>query len=209
MSVLAVIAKAPVAGQSKTRLSPPLTLEQAAVLAEASLVDTLEAVLATRAEKRVLVLDGSPGPWLPREFDVVPQRGACLDERLANAFVDLGERALIVGMDTPQVGPDLLGRALSLLESTPAVLGPASDGGYWAIGLQTPEPRALLRVPMSSEHTLAAQRRRLDELELPHAELPELRDVDTYADALHVAQEAPDSRFAAALESLTTLREAA
>ena len=65
MSVLAVIAKAPIAGQSKTRLSPPLTLEQAAVLAEASLVDTLEAVLATRAGRRVLILEGSPGPWLP------------------------------------------------------------------------------------------------------------------------------------------------
>ena len=209
MSVLAVIAKAPIAGQSMTRLSPPLTLEQAAVLAEASLVDTLEAVLATRAGRRVLILEGSPGPWLPRGLELVSQRGIGLDERLACAFVDLGEPALIVGMDTPQVTPDLLGRALSLLESTPAVLGPATDGGYWAIGLQTPEPRALLGVPMSSQHTLAAQRHRLDELGLPRLDLPELRDVDTYYDALHVARQAPSSGFAEALESLMKRREAA
>jgi len=209
MSVLAVIAKAPIAGRSKTRLSPPLTLEQAAVLAEASLVDTLEAVLATRAKRRVLVLEGSPGPWFPPGFELVWQRGRSLDERLAYAFVDLGEPALIVGMDTPQVSPDLLGRALSLLESTPAVLGPATDGGYWAIGLQTPEPRALLGVPMSSQHTLAAQRHRLDELGLPRLDLPELRDVDTYYDALHVARQAPSSGFAEALESLMKRREAA
>ena len=202
MSVLAVIAKAPLAGRSKTRLSPPLTLAQAAALAEAALLDTLGAMLAARAERRVLILDGSPGPWLPRGFDVLPQRGAGLDARLANAFADIGAPALIVGMDTPQVEPSLLERGLTLLESGSAVLGPASDGGYWAIGLRSPEPRALLGIPMSSEHTLAAQRGRLRELELDCLDLPELRDVDTFDDAVEVAAQAPASRFARALESV-------
>jgi rSAM/selenodomain-associated transferase 1 len=210
MTVLAVIAKAPLAGASKTRLSPPLTLEQAASLAEAALRDTLAAVLAARgAARRVLILEGPPGPWLPAGLEVIPQRGAGLDERLANAFVDLSEPALIVGMDTPQVSPALLDRGLRLIEHTPAVLAPASDGGYWAIGLRRPEPRALRGVPMSSAHTLAAQRRRLEEFGLASAELPELRDVDNYGDAIEVAQQAPASRFADALAALSPLPEVA
>jgi uncharacterized protein len=209
VSVLAVIAKAPVAGRSKTRLSPPLTATQAAALAEAALRDTLAAVLATRVQRRVLILDGAPGPWLPPGIEVMPQRGAGLDERLAAAFVDIGAPTLIVGMDTPQVAPLLLERGLGLLERGPAVLGPASDGGYWAIGLRQPEPRALIGVPMSSRHTLEAQRRRLAKLGLGHFELPELRDVDTYGDAVAVAAHAPATSFARELDSIAALTVAA
>jgi rSAM/selenodomain-associated transferase 1 len=202
MATLAVIAKEPAPGRSKTRLSPPLSLLEAAELAEAALIDTLEAVAATRAGRKVLVLDGRPGPWLPGNFDVIAQRGAGLDERLANAFTELAEPALIIGMDTPQVSSESLGRALRCLDSSPAVLGPAADGGYWAIGLREPDPGLLLGVPMSTAHTLAAQRRRLAALGLPTAELGTLRDVDTFADAVAVAAAAPDTWFAAALERL-------
>ncbi len=66
MSVtLLVIAKEPRPGRVKTRLTPPFTPGEAAALAEAALVDTLRAVAATPARRRVLVLDGEPGPWLP------------------------------------------------------------------------------------------------------------------------------------------------
>jgi glycosyltransferase A (GT-A) superfamily protein (DUF2064 family) len=99
---LLVIAKAPEPGRSKTRLCPPCSPEQAAALAEAALTDTLRAVAATPADERVLVLDGTPGDWLPEGFRVVPQRGDGLDERLAAAFADAGGPALLIGMDTPQ-----------------------------------------------------------------------------------------------------------
>src|SRR5690606_23084798 len=62
---LLVMAKAPVAGRVKTRLVPPLSAAEAAAVAEAALADTLEAVAACGAERRVLALDGEPGPWLP------------------------------------------------------------------------------------------------------------------------------------------------
>ncbi len=81
-----VIAKEPVAGRVKTRLCPPFTPAEAAELAAAALADTLEAVLALPARRRVLVLDGRPGPWVPPGFDVVPQSAGGLDERLAAAF---------------------------------------------------------------------------------------------------------------------------
>jgi glycosyltransferase A (GT-A) superfamily protein (DUF2064 family) len=157
----------------------------------------------------VLVLDGPPGPWLPGGFEVIAQRGGGLDERLAHAFENLAGPALIVGMDTPQVSSELLDAALSRLCSSPAVLGPAADGGYWAIGLREPDPRALLGVPMSTAHTLAAQRRRLAALGLTIAELETMRDVDTFADAVAVAAAAPRTWFAAELDRLGARRAAA
>ena len=206
---LAVIAKAPAPGRSKTRLCPPLSLVQAARLAEAALRDTLEAVAATPAARKVLILDGTPGRWLPAGVEVIVQRGSGLDERLANAFADVGRPAVIVGMDTPQVSTATLHAALSALESSGAVLGPAADGGYWAIGLREPDPRALLGVRMSSPHTLEDQRRRLRALGLGVAELQTLRDVDTFADAVAVAADAPSTRFAAELERLDGARAVA
>src|SRR5262249_31919364 len=83
---LLVIAKEPRPGQVKTRLTPPFTPREAASLAEASLADTLETVARTPARRRVLVLQGEPGPWLPPGFDVVRQCPGGLDERLAAAF---------------------------------------------------------------------------------------------------------------------------
>jgi uncharacterized protein len=208
-AALAVIAKAPVPGRSKTRLCPPCTPEQAAALAEAALADTLDAVAATPAARRVLVLDGAPGRWLPVGFDVIPQRGDGLAERLGNAFTDIAGPALVVGMDTPQLTPALLARALPALEHG-AVIGGARDGGYWAIGLRAPMAGVFAEVPMSEPDTGRAQRARLRALGIAFAELPVLRDVDTFADALAVARHAPATRFARVLADYACLsRESA
>jgi rSAM/selenodomain-associated transferase 1 len=198
---LLVIAKEPRPGLSKTRLSPPCSPEEAAGLAEAALHDTLESVAAVPAARRVLVLEGRPGPWLPAGYEVVPQRAGGLDERLAGAFAAATGPALLVGMDTPQVTPALIEASASALAGpeVDAVLGRAEDGGYWAIGLVRPDERAFRGVPMSVETTGEAQRARLDELGLRTEELPVLRDVDFFEDARAVASEAPDSRFARAV----------
>jgi hypothetical protein len=199
VSALLVIAKAPRAGRSKTRLCPPCTPAQAAALAEAALVDTLQAALACRrATRRVLVLDGEPGPWLPDGFEVLRQRGDGLAERLACAFEDADAGGLLIGMDTPQVGPGLLDEALA----HPCALGLAHDGGWWGIALPRPDRRVFSGVPMSSPFTGAWQRARLTALGLSPAELPPLRDVDTIADAHAVAAAAPGSAFAGELLSL-------
>ncbi len=199
-----VIAKAPVPGRTKTRLCPPCTPERAAALAEAALADTLDAVRATpHVRRRVLALDGDPGAWLPSGVEVVPQRGEGLDERLAAAFEDVGGPALLVGMDTPQIAPSLLVRAMRALgrRGVDAVLGRAVDGGFWAIGLREPRPDVFLGVPMSTSWTGVRQRERLDALGLGVIELPALRDVDRIEDAWAVAELAPASRFARALRS--------
>lgn len=209
-AALLVIAKAPVPGRVKTRLTPPCTPEQAAGLASAALADTLEAVRTAAAGRRcVLVLDGSPadlpGGGAPPGFEIVPQRGDGLAERLAAAFADAARGpALLVGMDTPQVTPGLLEAGLAVLEGegTDAVLGPATDGGYWTIGLRAADPRVFAEVPMSEPTTGAAQRARLHELGLLVAELPPLLDVDTIEAAREVAAVAPGTRFAGAFAAV-------
>ncbi|MER7188776.1 TIGR04282 family arsenosugar biosynthesis glycosyltransferase [Streptomyces flaveolus] len=195
-TTLLVIAKEPRPGRVKTRLTPPFTPAQAAELAEAALADTLRAVAATPARRRVLVLDGVPGPWLPAGFDVVPQCAGGLDERLADAFAGCAGPALLVGMDTPQVTPELLTVDFSGCD---AYFGPAEDGGFWALGLARPDPGLLRGVPMSTPVTGAVQRARLVSAGLRVRDLPPLRDVDTSADARAVAALAPHGRFAARL----------
>jgi glycosyltransferase A (GT-A) superfamily protein (DUF2064 family) len=198
-TTLLVIAKQPVPGRVKTRLVPPCTFEQAAALAEAALADTLQTVLTVPARRRVLVLDGKPGPWLPPGFDIVPQCGGPLDERLAAAFAAVRGPALLIGMDTPQVT-----RALLTVDwlAADAVFGPADDGGFWALGLRVPDPALLRGVPMSTPGTGAIQRGRLLAAGLRVTDLPRLRDVDTAADAAVVARQAPRSHFAARAREL-------
>ncbi|MFG3211276.1 TIGR04282 family arsenosugar biosynthesis glycosyltransferase [Streptomyces tendae] len=195
-TTLLVIAKEPRPGRVKTRLTPPFTPAEAAALAAAALADTLAAVAATPARRRVLVLDGAPGPWLPPGFDVVPQCAGGLDERLADAFAGCAGPALLIGMDTPQVTPDLLDVDF---HGCDAYFGPAEDGGFWALGLARPEPALLRGVPMSTQVTGAVQRERLLTAGLRVRDLPRLRDVDTAADARAVAALVPDGRFAARL----------
>ncbi|MEV7787833.1 DUF2064 domain-containing protein [Streptomyces sp. NPDC088106] len=195
---LLVIAKEPRPGRVKTRLTPPFTPEEAAALAEAALTDTLEAVARTPARRRVLVLDGTPGPWLPAGVEVVPQCAGGLDERLAAAFAGCDGPALLIGMDTPQVTPELLTVDFADCD---AYFGPAEDGGFWALGLAEPDPGLLRGVPMSTPDTGAAQRRRLTRLRV--RDLPLLRDVDTADDAAVVAATAPGGHFAAHLTRLT------
>ncbi len=196
---LLVIAKDPRPGRAKTRLCPPCVPEQAARLAAAALADTLDVVARTPAARRVLVLDGDPGRWRRAGLEIIPQRGDGLAQRLAAAFADVDEPALLVGMDTPQLTSELLADGLRALADYDAVLGPARDGGYWSVGLRRPHERAFHEIPMSCATTLARQRERFAHLGLATYEQPALRDVDTIADAWAVAAAAPRSRFAAAL----------
>lgn len=192
-----VMAKEPVPGRVKTRLCPPFTLAEAAEIAQAALADTLEAVTRSGAGRFVLALDGRPGDWLPPGFEVIPQVAGGLDARLAAAWAHVGGPGVQIGMDTPQVTSGLLNDALARLShADDAVLGPAEDGGWWAVGFHKPEPRAFLGVPMSTARTGEHQRARMRELGLMVSTLPTLRDIDTAEDAAAVAAMTPGSRLA-------------
>ena len=188
---LLVLAKSPRPGHAKTRLSPAYGAVGAAAVAQAALADTLTAVAAVPVARRVLVLDG-PLPTLPSPgldaFDVLPQCDGDLGDRLECAFADAASTSplplLLVGMDTPQVTPDLLADAVRALlaDGTDAVLGLAEDGGWWALGLRVAAPGVFTSVPMSTPHTGRRQAERLAELHLRTTALPVLRDIDEPAD---------------------------
>ena len=200
---LLVLAKAPVPGRSKTRLTPPLTAVEAAAVAEAALADTLEAVAACGADRRLLALDGEPGPWLPAGFEVFPQVEGSFNERLAAAWAHAGGPGLQIGMDTPQVTAALLDESLAVVTGgCDAALGLAEDGGWWALGLTRPHPDAFLGVPMSRGDTGLMQRKQLRALGLTVADLPVLRDLDDADDARAVSRLAPRTRTAAAVTAL-------
>lgn len=200
---LLVLAKNPVAGRAKTRLSPPYLPEAAAELAAAALLDTLDAVSAVPARRHLLVLDAEPTVEVPARFEVTAQRGGALDERLENALADAWATPrlpmLLIGMDTPQVTTaDLVGAVARLLSPrVDAVLGPAADGGFWAIGLRRWVPGLVAGVEMSTARTGRRQLDRLRAAGLRVEPLATLRDVDVAADVGPVARAAPRSRFAA------------
>jgi len=205
---LLVIAKEPVPGRAKTRLAPALGEDGAARLAEAALADTLEAVAEAAlagGNRSLLALDGNPGEWVPPGFDVIRQRGSGLAERLTAAFEDAAGASLLIGMDTPQVTAATLTSACGQLceRHTDAVIGPAEDGGWWALGMRAPHPLAFAGVPMSEAHTGAAQLQALGSLGLATRQLEPMRDVDTIDDALAVAEEVRGSRFARVMAQLS------
>ncbi|PWR13304.1 glycosyltransferase [Micromonospora sicca] len=216
MTVLLVMAKAPVPGRVKTRLCPPLDAERAAAVAAAALLDTLDAVGAVPGVTPVLAYAGPldravRGAKIRAAlagWTLLPQRGRDLGDRLAAAHADAGRAfpdrpVLQLGMDTPQVDADLLGAAVARLAGTDAVLGPAADGGWWALGLRDPARAAVLRaVPMSTPVTGRSTRAALAGRGLRVDALPELADVDEWPTAVAVAAAAPAGRFAAAVREI-------
>ncbi|MEH0841139.1 DUF2064 domain-containing protein [Micromonospora sp. CPCC 205711] len=218
MTVLLVVAKAPVPGAVKTRLCPPATPEQAARIAAAALRDTLDAVAATPGVTPVLSLagrfaDAEDGVALAAavaDWPVLAQRGEDFAARLAHAHADVaaaypGRPVLQIGMDTPQLTPARLAAAVRRLDlaGTDAVLGRAADGGWWALGLRDPRHAAALRtVPMSTADTGRLTWAALAERGLRVAALAVLRDVDGWADALAVAGTVRGSRFARQVAAL-------
>lgn len=199
-----VMAKAPQAGRSKTRLCPPCRPEQAAAVAEAALRDTLATVQGTPGVRRVVALDGPVGPWLPQGFGVVTQRGEGLGERLAHAIGTVGGPVVVIGMDTPQIDPTTLSSVVRSVRPGRAVLGPAADGGWWVLGLHRAEPRAFDGVPMSRADTGARQAEQLRRCGLAVDPAPELRDIDHWPDALAAAAARPGSRLAATVAEVET-----
>ena len=204
-----VMAKSPRPGRVKTRLCPPCTAAEAAMVAAAALADALAAVAACGAARKVLALDGEPGPWLPPGFEVLPQRGVSFNERLANAWGDVGGPGLQIGMDTPQVRASELDGLLARLDAPlagparragppgPAVLGHALDGGWWVIGWRGADPRAVFAgVPMSAPVTGLAQETRLLALGFDVFRAPPQQDVDTFDDLVTVAADHPHLRTA-------------
>lgn len=206
---LLVVAKAPVAGQAKTRLAASIGAAAGADIAAAALLDTLDTV-ASLQWPGVIALTGDlkDAPRADeliaacRKHQVVAQRGQDFAARLAHAHADAdaGRGVVQIGMDTPQVTGAELQMAAAALQSHDAALGHAHDGGWWLLAVRRSElAQCLGGVPTSRPETGSMTHAALHSAGARVASLPTMSDVDTWPDACAVAAQIPGSRFADAV----------
>lgn len=186
------MAKAPVAGEVKTRLVPPLTSAEAAALNICFLRDMVTNIANIAAERRaeglvVYTPVGAEGAFqgiLPDRFNFLAQRGESLGDRLCNATDDLlkdGYRSVcLINSDSPTLPRSVLDRAIESLarDGDRVVLGAADDGGYYLIGLKQAHRNLFDRIAWSTADVLAHTVERAAEIGLEVEMLPRWYDVD-------------------------------
>jgi len=192
LCALAVMTKAPQAGRVKTRLTPPLSPEEAAALNTCFLRDTATAILQTMDGKRakgiaVYTPIGAEAAYvgiLPDEFTLVPQRGQAFGERLSDATEDLlqlGFNSLcLIDSDSPTVPEKAFAQAVEFLArpGDSVVLGPSDDGGYYLIGLKKLHRRLFEAIDWSTERVLEQTIEAAREINVQVHLLPTWYDVD-------------------------------
>lgn len=191
-AVLGLFAKAPVAGQVKTRLCPPLTTEQAASLYRAMLLDILEQSSVAPADRALWFTPEASRAWFLKnapDFRLYLQQGPDLARRMHCAFLRHAEegygRILLRGTDSPTLPADIISRAFRALERADLVLCPDRDGGYNLVGLRRPEAR-LFELEMSTASVLERTLERAKRLSLGVELLPVHHDVDRPSDLVRL-----------------------
>ncbi|HEY0672377.1 MAG TPA: TIGR04282 family arsenosugar biosynthesis glycosyltransferase [Longimicrobiales bacterium] len=189
-----VFAKVPLAGSVKTRLTPPLPPDEAALLYEACLRDVV--ALCARERARVELWyhqDARAEGYFGREFAhlLLAQQGAGhLGDKMRDAFersfADGGERVIIVGSDVPTLPEPVLNAALDQIRESELVIGPTRDGGYYLIGCtRAAWPRArsiFLDVAWSTDAVFRTTVASATRAQLQMRVLPGWYDVDTIDD---------------------------
>ena len=186
------MAKAPGFAPVKSRLQPPLTADETRALALAFLLDRLDGIAALEGAAPVLAFAPAEAAaplraLAPPGVRLLAQRGVGLGDRLSHLFEDLlpaHAAALVLDADSPTLPMSWVSDGLQTLAVGAAdiVLGPADDGGYWAIGLRAPCPALFVDMPWSTDRVLATTLARADALGLRVRLLPRWFDVDTEAD---------------------------
>ncbi len=215
-AALIIFAKAPLPGQVKTRLCPPLTPDEAATLHGTFVLDILERSRDAQNRARVAfdrslccspsadhvyfkILGARHGVGLDTQTGV--DLGARMLQAFETVFARGYRRVVTVGTDIPTLSPRLLNEAVEQLDEFDVVLGPALDGGYYLIGLTRVVPELFREVPWSTPEVLPVTQRIATGLNLRVALLAPLRDIDRLED-LHglieeAGLEAPGARPAA------------
>ncbi len=197
-NVLIVVAKRPAPGQTKTRLSPPLSPEQASALYECFLRDTLDLMRQVSGVQPVIAyLPEGEREYFSRlapDFVLFQQDGHDLGDRLDNAlthYLQMGYRnAAIMDSDSPTLPASCLISAFAMLEDgADTVIGPCDDGGYYLIGLKRSCPRLLRQVRMSTPNVTADTLAVAAEENLQVGLLPTWYDVDDQPSLRHLFAE--------------------
>ena len=196
-TALVIFAKAPIPGQVKTRLCPPLTPDEAATLHGSFVLDTLERTkiavgkLKLRMDRYLACAPSSAHVFFKimeerHGVKLIDQVGDDLGARMHQAvemMFSLGyRRTLIIGTDAPTLPLEYLRQALTSLENHDLALGPAFDGGYYLIGMSKPIPELFSDIPWSTDQVLRLTQEKAAGLGLTTALIQPWRDVDTLAD---------------------------
>jgi len=189
MNALAVMAREPVAGRVKTRLTPELTPGDAALLYQAFLRDTLEKIGSIPGVTPVVAYtpeeaEGYFRRHAPRNALLLSQQEGNLGERLhhvsSSLFLRGFSRVVIVGSDSPDLPGEYLQLGFDRLGDHDLVLGPCDDGGYYLIGLSCgPEHSLFTGIPWSSSRVFETTLRKAESMGMSVAILPRWHDIDT------------------------------
>jgi len=222
--VIIIMAKQPIKGQTKTRLVPPLTFDEAANLYQALLLDTIDLVISIATVD--MAVGVTPPAAQPFFQQITPPRtillpvegsdiGACLHAVTADLFERGYKKVLAINSDGPSLPADYLTRAIELLDHHEVVFGPNEDGGYYLVGLVQPEPHLFHEVLWSTDQVFKQSLRKSAKLGLKTGILPSWYDIDTAGDMRHLLadlkkagpQQLPHSRVFFSQLSPTRLRE--
>lgn len=177
LPTIALIAKFPVAGQAKTRLIPALGAEGAALLHRRLVERTLATIRASGLPFAVHCT-GAPladfAAWLGGDVNLVEQGTGDLGARLARVAVP----AILLGADIPGLAAEHLLCAAEAMQSAEAVIGPATDGGYYLLGLSRPMPFLFNDMPWGTSSVLELTTMRLSAHGIAPAMLEPLADCD-------------------------------
>jgi len=197
---VAIFAKAPRPGLVKTRLCPPLTFDEAAMVARVCLEETLRRFPPSVAAAWTLFLDGEPEPWLEgllagSGVALATQGDGDLGVRLVRAFRALHEagarRVVAIGSDSPTLDPTRIAEALARLDHADAVVGPTRDGGYYVVGIRRGREGLFEGIPWGTDGVLSATRRRAVDSGWDLEELTSWYDVDDLEGLLEAASASP------------------
>ena len=191
-TALIVFAKAPIPGEAKTRLCPPLDEEEAASLHGSLVLDAIERTKGLQGVTLCVagapdlehpffkVLEGRYGAKLLLQRG--PDLGSRMRQAMQDAFADGANEVLLTGTDLPALPRGSLVQALALIKQHEVVLGPTADGGYYLIGLRKTFPALFQDIAWSTSTVFAETKRKIESAGLSLGLLPECRDLDTLDD---------------------------
>lgn len=216
-NALAVMAKAPVAGQVKTRLLPALTPDEAAELSRALLVDQLSHLSGLNSAELYLAFAPEDArammtELVPSRFRLFVQEGDDLGVRMRNVFEQLrvkGHRNMVlIGGDLPPVPLRNLAEAFRALEvaGERVVLGPSRDGGYYLVGMNRLNTEIFESMAWSHDQVLAQTTAKLVALKIEFQLLPGWFDIDTIGDLRELQSHIGPESHAAMKQTVDLLR---
>ncbi len=199
-AIIGLFAKEPVSGQVKTRLTPPLSADQASQLYRVALLETVERFLA--AGLPLVICYAGRRDWFRETFPglpLLPQAGEGLGVRMKNAVQALFAAAgpvLLAGSDSPDLPLARVHQVVEQLQATDVVTVPCQDGGYAVVGLRRPTTSLFDEIPWSTSRVLQATRQRAHLLGLSYHETESWSDLDTLVDLQQLVARSPGSETA-------------